>query len=501
MKFKLGPVEISFGKSKGGNRPQRIRSKYDASVTDHMNRRHWQNADPLSADEANNPAVRQRLRDRARYEIGNNGYLKGIVDETADSVIGTGARLNFLDDDPDVSDEVERLFDNWQKGAKIPRKLKTGYRAAVGDGEMFMIEMDAFNQRSPVRLSYRLVEAERCTSGIDTNSKNNIDGVIIDDNGEVVRYTFSREHPGDKGSFLSLFNKDLESVRADQVIHLFDHARPEQHRGVPEITCALQIGSKFRAFTQATLEAAKIAATFSGVLHTTSGAFDDVDSGGGENSDGEFESFDTFALDNGMLMTLPEGWDMTQAKAEHPTTTYAEFKKELVSEQGRSVRMPYNVAAGTSQDMNFASGQLDLLSWIRNIFIRQEQVNDDAMWVIFQKWFEEARLIPEFLPEKVRQPGYEPVFEWFYDGRGSADRLKEAKSNDINLKNGSDNHTNIYAVKGKKMRNEFKKIQQEMELAEQLGITQIVFPETVQVEDATTAEGVAQAIVEEGLLK
>ena len=57
----------------------RLRAKFDAAQSTPDNRRHWANADGLSADAAASPAVRQTLRNRARYEVANNSYARGIV--------------------------------------------------------------------------------------------------------------------------------------------------------------------------------------------------------------------------------------------------------------------------------------------------------------------------------------------------------------------------------------------------------------------------------------
>ncbi|MDP1799424.1 MAG: hypothetical protein Q8K78_18150, partial [Planctomycetaceae bacterium] len=53
-----------------GLRPVRVmRAKYDSALTTDNNRRHWANADGLSASAANGPEVRRILRNRARYEV------------------------------------------------------------------------------------------------------------------------------------------------------------------------------------------------------------------------------------------------------------------------------------------------------------------------------------------------------------------------------------------------------------------------------------------------
>ena len=43
-----------------------VRARYDAASTNDENRRHWANADSLSANAANSPEVRRVLRNRAR---------------------------------------------------------------------------------------------------------------------------------------------------------------------------------------------------------------------------------------------------------------------------------------------------------------------------------------------------------------------------------------------------------------------------------------------------
>jgi hypothetical protein len=53
--------------------------RYDAALTTKENHRHWTNADLLSPNAAVNSPVRRVLRSRARYEVANNSYARGIV--------------------------------------------------------------------------------------------------------------------------------------------------------------------------------------------------------------------------------------------------------------------------------------------------------------------------------------------------------------------------------------------------------------------------------------
>jgi len=80
-----------------------VRAEFDSAQTNADNRRHWANADGLSADPAASPGVRRILGNRARYEVANNSYARGIVLTLANDVIGTGPELEMLGDSADVN--------------------------------------------------------------------------------------------------------------------------------------------------------------------------------------------------------------------------------------------------------------------------------------------------------------------------------------------------------------------------------------------------------------
>ena len=76
-----------------------LRARFDAAQTTAENARHWAMADALSAAAAGTADVRRRLRERARYEVANNSYAKGIVLTLANDCVGTGPRLQLLSDE------------------------------------------------------------------------------------------------------------------------------------------------------------------------------------------------------------------------------------------------------------------------------------------------------------------------------------------------------------------------------------------------------------------
>lgn len=289
---------------------QRVIARYDAAVTNDDNRRHWANADGLSANAANSPEVRRTLRNRARYEIANNSYAKGIALTLANDVIGTGPRLQMLSPDAEANRIVEHEFANWCQAVSLPEKLRTMRIARAEDGEGFAILTSNGRLATPVQLDIRLVEADQITTpDLSFDRSTAIDGIVFDDFGNPIEYHVLRRHPGDGGA---VFDRDYERIPAEAVIHFFRCDRPGQNRGVPDITPALPLFAQLRRFTLAVLAAAETAANFAGILYTDAPANGEADA---------VEPMDTIELEARALLTMPGGWKMGQVHSEQPGTS------------------------------------------------------------------------------------------------------------------------------------------------------------------------------------
>ena len=113
-----------------------LRARYDAAQTTDENRRHWANADALSASAANSLDVRRTVRNRARYEVANNCYLSGMVQTLANDWIGTGPRLQLLTQGSALNNRIETLFGDWAREVHLASKLHTMRHAKAVDGEL-----------------------------------------------------------------------------------------------------------------------------------------------------------------------------------------------------------------------------------------------------------------------------------------------------------------------------------------------------------------------------
>ena len=156
-----------------------IRARYDAAATNPDNRRHWANADSLSANAGNSADVRRILRNRSRYEVANNSYARGIVLTLANDVIGTGPRLQMLTSDVAANRRIEQAFGGWAKAIGLAEKLRTMRIARATDGESFSLLITNPKLSTEVQLDLRVVEADQvATPDLASLDVRAVDGIV-----------------------------------------------------------------------------------------------------------------------------------------------------------------------------------------------------------------------------------------------------------------------------------------------------------------------------------
>ncbi len=379
-----------------------LRAKFDSAQTTADTRRHWANADGLSANSAASPEVRRTLRNRSRYEVANNSYARGIVLTLANDVIGTGPRLQMLTEDDKTNRHIERRFTEWSLAVDLAGKLRTMRMARAQDGEAFAVMMTNAGLAHSVQLDFKLIEAEQITSPFGTHygTDEGVDGIDFDAFGNPMQYHILREHPG-SGSAMGMY---CDTIPADSVIHWFRADRPGQCRGLPDIMPALPLFAQLRRYTLAVILAAESAANLAVLMKTNAPA-------GGEAA--EVEPMTTMEFERNMAVFTPEGWEPSQIKAEQPATTYDMFKREILNEIARCLNIPYNIAACNSSGYNYASGRLDHQTYYKSIRVEQAHLAQMVLDRIFIAWCDEAMLTTDLaVLRTVRSIPH----QWFFDG-------------------------------------------------------------------------------------
>jgi lambda family phage portal protein len=464
------PARGSHGRGpRAGSGARRlVVAKFDSAKTTPENRKHWANADGLSPNAAINPEVRRVLRNRARYEVANNSYAKGIVLTLANDTIGTGPRLQMLSDDPEANARIEDAFEQWSRAVDLPGKLRAMRMARAETGEAFALLVNNPGVASPVSLDLKLIEADQvCTPLLQRGRTDEIDGILLDQWGNPSAYRVLKRHPGDS-SFLRALSAPIDdlfaydTLPAASVVHYFRADRPGQLRGIPDITPALPLFAQLRRYTMATIAAAETAANFAAVIYTDSPANGEAD---------PLEPMDEVELEQRLATVLPGGWKLGQVHAEQPTTTFGEFKREVLNEIARCLNMPFNVAAGNSSGYNYASGRLDHQVYFKSIRVEQHHMQLAVLDRILKAWLNEAVLVEGLLPQSLRTIARTlPEHAWFWDGVEHVDPAKEANAQATRLANHTTTLAAEFARQGRDWEQELRQRAKELTLMNELGL-------------------------------
>lgn len=409
--------------------PHRVAGTYDASRRTPENAGLWSHTDSLSAATANNPAVRKTIRERARYEAANNSYADGIVDTLVSDILGAWVTPQVQTESGNP-DPILTAFSVWATEINLWAKVRMMIRSKIVDGESFALFINGTNSKAKEKLNVLPIECDMVESWFTSKlEENEIDGIRFTADMKPIEYRILKQHPGDYR--IQLKTNQGTWIKAKHVIHYFSQLRPGQVRGISDLTPALELFGKLRSYTSSVLDTAARAAEISGVLQT--------------NLVPETEDCGVCAADmkegtilpaaRNAFLSLPEGWSLNQLKSEQPTTTYAMFKREIISEIARCQNLPYNVAACDSSSYNYASGRLDHQTYDRSIEVERATIVDRILNPIFFAWLDEHIIIAQRTEKEVQ--AIRDGIEWYFTSRGHVDPAKEANADEIRLNNGT----------------------------------------------------------------
>ena len=423
--------------------PRLVRASFDAASRTRESNRHFLGADKLSADAAMSQPIRHLIISRARQETSNNGYASGMLNTLARTTIGRGPRLQLFvsDSAPEGQDAAAKpalqrrlaRWRNWTRQIRLTKKLVISRRSKCVDGEVFIRIVRNPKVRSHVKLDVQLVEAEQVQGDLfgmpsevwDTGVPKEVDGIVFDRWGNVVKYRFLRVHPGSN----ALVVKGKKHVEADasEVIHYANIFRPGQARGLTEIAATLNVFNDLRRFTNATLTSAEIAAEISFLLETDTPP--DDSSEGSTPPESPISFTDVVEFKKGAGTALPDGWKAKQLEAEHPNERYIDFCDSKLMEAARPISMPFNVAKGNSSSYNYASGRLDHQTYHQDIDCEREDIEQEILDRLLEVFEEIDSIVypADYEAEKF-------IFHsWMWDGFGHVDPVKEATAQEKRL--------------------------------------------------------------------
>lgn len=393
-------------------------ARYDAAQTNSDNSEHWMMADNLSAPASLSPFVRRRIRSRARYEVANNPYARGIVSTYVNDVVGVGPRLQMQTQDSGLNSAVEAAWAEWWRAIGGTRRLATAVQARLVDGEVGVLSL-ASDKFAP-GLDLLPIEADRIARHpLGDIWSDEHDGIEIGPDGRPIAYHVLRRHPGSIDLGPNYY--EVDRFPAAQFAHMFRADRPGQTRGVSELVSALGYLADLRRYELAVLGAAETAASSSAVIYSDAPAFDEAED--------DAVAFEEIELPRRAGMVLPRGYKIGGFNATHPTTNHTEYVRHLIVSAARCINMPAVVALGDASGYNYSSGRLDLQTYDRTLRKDRAGISEQVLDAALRTFLAQAQAIG-IIPESDQ---IMPSHQWLWQGRGHVDPAKEANAAKVRL--------------------------------------------------------------------
>jgi capsid protein len=372
---------------------QMLRARFDSQFTTPYNAEHWNTVDYASIDAQSSWMVRRTLRARCRHEYQENSILRGIVSTISNYIVGTGPTLQMQLPDQDgpagLNHQIETLWSAWSKTVRLSRTLRMNCKAIYFNGEYVNLLRSNPMLDHPVKLDVFEVEADQLSSPLFGMYPANypdqfFDGLVLDPYGRPMYYHILRQHPGALGAFV-IMGYEFDRWPAKSVLHGFEHIRPGQQRGIPELLPCLPLSALLRRYSPAVVRAAETAANVNLTIETEGAAYQEGQTGASD--------FDYVPLQQGEAMVMPAGTHARQLQAEQPTAEFDPCTRALLWQLARCLDIPTWMAMMSAGEANMASAYVVGQPFIKMVQTKRGEIFEPDLDRVFAAFLREATLM------------------------------------------------------------------------------------------------------------
>lgn len=378
-----------------------------------------------------NPRLRARVRDLVR----NFPPFARAVNAIIAFTIGRGSRFQSLavlpdgSPDYDVRGKIEDGFRLWMEKADASGKLHFYELQALAKrqececGEFIGVFVTP-RDRSRHPLAIQLYDPENLAGwslqGKDPHT-DVYEGVEYDTRtGEPVAYHFQTAYLWQDG-----FRVWRE--KAENVLHGYHMLRPGQLRGVTPFAPAILLASDMGAYTDAELDAAKMAAKWLGFIKSGDPAFSQAVRGLG--GAGKAPRPELEMVENAIVEYLNEGEDVSWApNFQRPGDSFDRFTRFALRMIAITMDLPYEILSGDYTDINYSTSKASRNDF--QMFLAQHQFRMEQHFIrpVFRRWLEFEALRQPWLRGYWQDPERFRKAMWIPAGMPSVDPLREGKA-------------------------------------------------------------------------
>jgi len=311
-----------------------------------------------------------RLLARARELVVTNGYAANACEAFAANLVGDGIKPSSLIADPDLRDQVQRLWLTWTDEADADGLTDFYGLQAMVAREMF-VAGECFVRIRPRRLEdgltvplqLQLLQSEMLpfekTEEIGGGRRIRC-GIEFDAIGRRIAYHFRRRHPGDSTDRGAPIPETVR-VPASEVLHVYRPIDAGQIRGLPHVAPAMVRLFLLDQYDDAELDRKKTAAMFAGFITKT--APEEALLGEVAAEDGTA----TASLEPGTMQVLLPGEDVKFSSPADVGGGFEAFQYRTLLAVSASLGLPYHLVTGDVRQANYSSLRAELVEFRRRV--------------------------------------------------------------------------------------------------------------------------------------
>jgi len=303
----------------------------------------------------------RKLRDRCREQARNNDYAKRYLQLLVTNVVGqNGIRVQCKARNSDgridlVGNKI--VEENWMKWCKKGNCTMDGRMSFLDaqklfietlarDGEVLVRHISSSNPDEPYKIQFLDADyLDEQENKLLNNNQEIIMGVKLNEFKRPISYYLFKEHP--HNNYFGKYDRQHIEVPADQLLHAYINERPEQTRGLPFMTTALNRLKMIDGYEEAELIAARVAASKMGFFTSPAG-----DGYVGEDDDDYSPIMNAEA---GTFEQLPDGMSFQSFDPQHPTSGFDSFHKSVLRGIASGLGISYVSLANNLEGVNYSS--------------------------------------------------------------------------------------------------------------------------------------------------
>ena len=319
---------------------------------------------------ADHRADAQTLRVKARALMQNVPYIWAAMDALAAATVGEGIVPRPTGTE---KDRLGKLLKDWIKVCDADGRFdlfgmtRAAYLAMEQDGEVLVRKRTRrASDGLPVPLQLQLLEIDWLDSARSGTLNGNqiVNGIEYDMLGAVSAYYLWDQHPGDIA--VARGRAQSQRVPANQIIHLFNPARPGQGRGFSRLGPVIARVRDLQLYEDAELARKNLETRLSVLASGDLNAMENPAAMGGAGESqaggvrdmGELGGGNIFGMPNGMTFTVVE------PKVAPGYVEYVKFALHLIAS---GMGVPYHLLTGDMSVVNYSSARVRIIDFRRAV--------------------------------------------------------------------------------------------------------------------------------------